>query len=177
MDVNWASHESRGCRSHYVFCLKPPVKVMRIYVWNVLVKAQGWDWFCITQSEKSAELLGAVVTAAPQNRHWHLCCAHPQQLHRCKGWQLEAVGWWAWGEPEDCSVLARKDSQQLWHRNEHLGVCQSAEGAQGPISRGVQGWDEGCMHRSPRDCPASASLPHLTAYHRRFHQLYATLGE
>lgn len=136
---------------------------MRIFVWNVLVKVQGWDWFCITYSEKSAELLGAVVTAAPQNGHWHLCRAHPQQLHRCKGWQLEAVGWCTWEEPGDSSVLARKDSRQLWPRNEHLGVCQSLKEPTVPQQRwaGV-GWGAHAHTPEGLPCLSLPSSPHCS---------------
>lgn len=69
---------------------------MRIYVWNVLVKTQGSEWFCIVYCEKSAELLGTVVR----------CCFTPEwaltpfvALTHCghaltRAGQLENAGWW-----------------------------------------------------------------------------------
>lgn len=127
---------------------------MRIYVWNVLVKIQGSDWFCIVYLWKMSRVTGhgGVVLLYPSTGADAFCfLTHSSHI-------LTRV--MAWEEPGHCSVLARKDSQQPWHRNEHLGVCLSFEGAQGPLSRdGTRG-----AHTPPRDCPTSASLPYLIAW-------------
>lgn len=135
------------------------MKVLRIYVWNVLVKTQGSDWSCIIYCEKSAELLGPVVfTAAPQNGCWHLLLCSPTVAAVAQRLAAEGCGVMhvrgAWGPL--CA-------QQLWHRNEHLGVCQSFEGAHGPLSR-CAGVGQGVHAHIPKGLPCLSlpSLPHCS---------------
>lgn len=94
-----------------------------------------------------------------------ICCCTPQwvltpfvalTLRGLGSWRMQGDGL---AGARGCSVLARKDSQQLWHQNENLGVCQSFEGAHSPLSRGV---GQGVHAHTPQGLPCLSrpSSPH-----------------